>query len=574
MLPSLFTPSRLLKIATLPYAMLICWIVLASCFAISTYAVFSPTWDEPEHLAAGLMLVDTGQYPYDVQHPPLARIAIAIGPYVAGARPFHNTGPSGDEEGRDILYHSNNKASVLSLARAGILPFLMILLLATWLWAKHIFGTTVATLATFFLATTPPVIGHAAVATLDLPVTAMIMLALYLFLRWHTQPTLLRAVIFGLATGLAAGTKLSAIPFIACTLLAWLLASQSAARRTQSKPWLLMRQPLFIYHAAIALTFAFVALVLCYGWHWEPWSAQFPVPVPVGIHRLFASLDALREHNASGHFSYFMGEVSDAGWWNYYLVVLGVKTPLPLLVLGLLGAGWTLWQSWHNRNWELGAPALSMLVILLFSSTYSQINIGVRHVMIVFPLLAIVAAVAVEAAWQNWRFPLGRSVLLILLSWQVVSLVRAHPDDLAYFNELAVTHPERIVVDSDLDWGQDIRRLAAELGRRNVEKVAVLYRGTADLTEEHLPEWHRLKPEQRTSGWIAVSLFAKYTTTHREDYAWLDDLQPVTRIGKSFDLYFIPPNSVSTPVNTHGEQSGRHLQNFPGSSHGREQEHN
>src|SRR5271168_2199305 len=61
-------------------------IILMSLFlAASTWRVYSHTWDEPEHLAAGLELLDRGRYEYDIEHPPLARVLIAMGPYLAGA---------------------------------------------------------------------------------------------------------------------------------------------------------------------------------------------------------------------------------------------------------------------------------------------------------------------------------------------------------------------------------------------------------------------------------------------------------------------------------------------------------
>src|ERR1700733_12012296 len=60
--------------------------VLACTLCISTYHIFGNFWDEPEHIAAGLVLIDRGEYRYDNQHPPLARLAAAIGPYLGGAR--------------------------------------------------------------------------------------------------------------------------------------------------------------------------------------------------------------------------------------------------------------------------------------------------------------------------------------------------------------------------------------------------------------------------------------------------------------------------------------------------------
>src|SRR5258706_10544082 len=115
-------------------AVLCVFVVLACALAVSTYSEFGHTWDEPEHLAAGMALLDKGEYPYDAQHPPLARIAMAIGPFLAGAHSYGNPGPSGEQEGRDILYRDGHYDRYLTLARIGMLPFLVLLLIATWAW--------------------------------------------------------------------------------------------------------------------------------------------------------------------------------------------------------------------------------------------------------------------------------------------------------------------------------------------------------------------------------------------------------------------------------------------------------
>jgi hypothetical protein len=54
---------------------------LAVARIVSTYAVVSPTYDEPAHIAAGIELLAQGTSTYEQKHPPLARVAVALGPY-------------------------------------------------------------------------------------------------------------------------------------------------------------------------------------------------------------------------------------------------------------------------------------------------------------------------------------------------------------------------------------------------------------------------------------------------------------------------------------------------------------
>lgn len=159
-------------------------VLISLLLAASTWPAYSHTWDEPEHLAAGMELLDLGRYEYDTEHPPIARVLIALGPYLAGARSYGTPPPDGVQEGIDILYGTGHYELFLTLARLGALPFLALLLVAMWLWARRVAGSDrEASLAVLLLASVPPVLGHAALATLDVPATATTLIALYLLQR-------------------------------------------------------------------------------------------------------------------------------------------------------------------------------------------------------------------------------------------------------------------------------------------------------------------------------------------------------------------------------------------------------
>jgi hypothetical protein len=132
---------------------------------------------------------------------------------------------------------------------------------------------------------------------------------------------------------------------------------------------------------------------------------------------------------------------------------------------------------------------------------------------------------------------LGAAALLAALVWQLSPLWRAWPDYLPYFNE-AVAHPERVLVDSDLDWGQDLHRLEVRVAELGIGHLSLAYRGTADLRREPLPQVYILPPHERVTGWVAVSQLAR--TRNPTDYGWLDAYTPVERIGKTIDLYYVP----------------------------------
>lgn len=547
-------------------------IVIACALAISTYNYFGHTWDEPEHIAAGMQLLDKDIYTYDIQHPPLARLAMAIGPYLAGARSFGEPGPSGEQEGRDLLYRTGKYDLLLTLARLGMLPFLIVLLGSTWLWAKRYYGLAEATLAVFFLVATPPILGHAAVAALDIPGAALCTLAFYLILRWFESGTWKFALAGGFASGLAIATKLSALPFIPLVALAWTLTwiwrrgrntsstlahTARAAREQLRLRW--WGQALCI--AALALLcgmfsygFSFRYIVteqypynaaLSYLFGASGWAHELThaiarhIPLPVGFERLIWSIDALRHHNQAGHLSYLLGHFSTSGFRYFYVVALAVKTPLPLLLLGVGGLA-LLGKRAREKDWLHIAPLTAFLTLLAFCSFYSHINIGLRHVFVLYPLLAIAASVFSLHVWRRYRQLSVRAALIVLLVAQADALANSYPDYLAYFNVAAGRHPEKILIDSDLDWGQDLKRLDKRLNELHVTKFGFVYRGTADVVGERLPGVWMVQPFTPATGWIAASIYARETVSQGQAFAWLKRYQPLERIGKSIDLYYIP----------------------------------
>jgi len=563
--PPAGTAARATPAARLALALII---VGACALVASTWHVFFATWDEPEHLAAGVELLDRGYYEYDTEHPPIGRVLLALGPWLAGAHSYGTPPPSGVTEGEDILYRDGKYDRYLTLARAGALPFLGLLLFVTWLWARRMLaGEGAALLAVVLLLSVPAVLGHAGVAALDIAAAGTILLALYTLDRWLDTPSWSTALLFGLASGLAIGTKFSAVPYIGMSLLALALTHWILGRRTPpaQRATVAMRLGELLIVAAAALVPLFIAygirapnearVALRYDWAVSYLLQQGGMDHALGVllahlwlpremKDLLNGMVAVKSHNDGGHLSYLLGETRMMGWWYFYLVALAVKTPLPLLAGGSVGVGLLAREGWRSGdNWRF-TPAVLLVAILAFASSFSHINIGIRHVLILYPLLALGAAWVVTRAWQGLQriadrrlAAAGKVALVAVLTWQLSTLWTAWPDYLAWFNE-TVSHPGEVLVDSDLDWGQDLRRLERRAAQLRIRHLSLAYRGTADLSREPLPPYAILQPHQPTTGWVAVSWLAR--TRNPTDYAWLDAYQPVEHIGKSIDLYYIP----------------------------------
>jgi hypothetical protein len=168
----------------------------------------------------------------------------------------------------------------------------------------------------------------------------------------------------------------------------------------------------------------------------------------------------------------------------------------------------------------------------------SHVNIGIRHVLPIFLLLAGLAgagAAGLLKASPRWA---ACGVLLMLAC--LASSIAAHPDYLTYFSELLDGNSGRYGLDSDLDWGQDLERLRLACERRHVRQIAIQYHGSAD-PHRFLPFASALNPDSRPTGWVAISVFKLKLGLENRPYAfeWLDKLKPVEFVGNSIRLYYI-----------------------------------
>jgi hypothetical protein len=138
-----------------------------------------------------------------------------------------------------------------------------------------------------------------------------------------------------------------------------------------------------------------------------------------------------------------------------------------------------------------------------------------------------------------------------LLVWQFASSVAIHPDYLSYFNELANKSREKILINSDLDWGQDLKRLSDLLQQRKVKELSIAYAGTADLERHNLPPFRPLVPYKPTDGWIAISLLRlNVWPDEGRAFSWLDKYEPVAMAGRSIRVYHLLETEVVKPQET------------------------
>ncbi|MDE2292961.1 MAG: hypothetical protein KGL53_12840, partial [Elusimicrobia bacterium] len=258
-------------------------------------------------------------------------------------------------------------------------------------------------------------------------------------------------------------------------------------------------------------------------------------------------LRATTSRLGEGRGSFLHGRHMVMGSVLYFPVALLVKTPLPLLGLAGWGAAAAARRGRREALWLLAPPAAYFLAALT-----SKVDIGVRHLLPVFPFLCLWAGLAAADLWGRGRG--ARAALALLLLWGGWSVNRARPHLLAYFNAAAggPAGGWRWLADSNLDWGQGLKALAAEVKRRGNPPIYLAYFGVGDPSyyglryAQALPNWNVPRPGDavdpaRESGKVLFAVSAtNLDTVYLADHTffdWLKARRPVATPAYSIFLY-------------------------------------
>ncbi|HEV8231395.1 MAG TPA: hypothetical protein VGQ75_03540, partial [Thermoanaerobaculia bacterium] len=244
-----------------------------------------------------------------------------------------------------------------------------------------------------------------------------------------------------------------------------------------------------------------------------------PVSRPLA-HYLGGLASVLRQNAVGGGVNYLFGRTSDRGFPSYFFVAFALKSTLAFLIVTALAV--VLFLRKPRELGEEGRLFLLPVAVLFLASIGSAYNIGIRHMLPVYPFLALAGA-AVFARFSlgmaGGRLPIAVAALAILPVLSAYELLRIHPHELSYFNALA-GGPERgrrMLSDSNVDWGLDLKRLAAELSRRRVNDPTIVYFGGDDvLYRTGVPDF---AADPRVRGkLIAISAFHLAAGPEFHDY--------------------------------------------------------
>jgi hypothetical protein len=254
-----------------------------------------------------------------------------------------------------------------------------------------------------------------------------------------------------------------------------------------------------------------------------------------------------------GHRSFLMGRVSRTGWWYYFIVAFLVKTPIPfLLLIGCALASAAVWREWDE--WFILVPC----AILVLMAMKAHIDIGIRHLLPIYPLMAIFCGrlgglfERIRSGKEPRTLPVAVTSLAILVVWFAVDSAVVHPRYLTYFNEIAggPKGGSRFLVDSNLDWGQDLMRLETALRKHNppIQSIALAYFGTAEPGAYRIdsipldtdPSNVPLNMKPPVAGWVAASVSdLAYFGRPGGSLYWLSHYRPEFIVGNTIRVYHI-----------------------------------
>ncbi|HEY2470934.1 MAG TPA: phospholipid carrier-dependent glycosyltransferase [Terracidiphilus sp.] len=454
----------------------------------------SLSWDEGDHIYAGYESWTTGDFGINPEHPPLLK-EIASLPLLAmrlSAPPPQSPTFSKAEayfKGRSLIYDNgglDTASRIIFRARMMAAIFSLALAIVVYLASFEIFGPIAALFALALVVFEPNLIAHGAYVTTDMAVTFGIFATVYALYRFRVRPSIGRLAAVGVATGVALAVKHSAVLLLPIVIV--LLAFELVRPRPGERRSRVLR----LYGAAFASAVVLGLPILWATYHFRflahPNGAMQPSlseymsslhGVEPRIYEFLARWHILPESYLYGMVdirvqsvagqsfpTYIFGRVYAHGVPYYFPAAFVIKSTLGfmlLLVLAFYSVLKKRLEGWQRLSFLIVPPLVYLLIAI-----DTGLNIGSRHILPMYPFLAVLIGGAAVALWQQRR--LWIYVTLILLGWHVASATWSAPNYLAYSNELfggpANTH--RYLTDSNTDWGQQLVSVKRYLDEHNI----------------------------------------------------------------------------------------------------------
>jgi hypothetical protein len=460
------------------------------------------TVDEFSHFPSGIYNLLTMDWSMDSESPPLIKCYTAITSIIT--QPKINIAEIKKSKtnawGLGYQFMNSNAEQYHHIFQYGRCAIILLGCFLGWLiyrFGTHLFGQAGGLFALFLYVFNPNIIAHSSLTTIDIGASCFIFLSIYCFWRCLKKRDTVSVVLAGFSLGLAQLSKFTAlllypvflviISFI--VLERWILKkdhndnSHTILLKDISGFLIIILISLAIINAGYFFSGSFKPLAeyhfssnLLHNisiWLWD----SFPVPLPFDYLTGFDMQLALSEGGV--YTSYLMGEHSMEGWWNYYLIAFIIKNPLALLIILILTI--TFWKRISCTELEddlcIWVP---VVMYLIYFSFFTHIPIGVRYILPVFPMIFLAAGSLVTNPIINKKT--GKLVVTILAFAYLLPTFLVYPNYLSYFNIIAggPKNGHKWLIDSNLDWGQDLPGLKKYMEHEGIEEIKLGYFGRVD----------------------------------------------------------------------------------------------
>jgi hypothetical protein len=475
------------------------------------------TCDEIVHLAAGCSYWLKNDYRLQPENGNLPQRWHALPVVMSGAKLPPDEDPAWKTSevwkiGRAFFYDmGNDSEQMLARGRAMAALLSVATCLVVFLWSRRLFGLHGAFLSLGLAVFCPAMLAHGPLMTSDMCLTLFLLLstwAVWELLQVVTPLRLFAGVLAIAGLFLAKMSAVLMIPIAGILVLVRLWSSQGMIVRFGSQTWHLdsVKQKLAAAMAMALVCGAFTYTVVwaAYGFRYEAFAegpltdAKFfklgdiETAAKAAPGRATRAIAWLAEHRVlpeaylygaayvlahQKRAAFLNGEYSISGWRHYFPYCFAVKTPLALFgLLGLALAARVAGNAGDGSRVKQPRPLVAALMplIVLFAiywltAIQTTLNIGYRHILPMYPVLYIFVGSAGQWLKNGNRMAAAAVIGLVILF--AADSLAAYPNYIAYFNQLMPREQAyKHLVDSNLDWGQDLPGLARWLSENNTGK--------------------------------------------------------------------------------------------------------
>jgi hypothetical protein len=481
----------------------------------------SMSWDEGHHLFDGYTILRHHDFDLNPEVPPFAKIIAAIPILPLHLyKPVQQGRPSQMEaflDGKDFLF-KNDANQLLFRSRLAISGFTLLLALLVFLAGQQIFDTTTGLLALSFLVFDPTLLAHGALVTTDTAISCLVFAAVFAWLRYAQHPSIWRVLVTGLIVGLAFATKFTGIFLV--PILALIAAVQALEQRSLQ---LFARRLIAV---GVILGIAYAVLWSSYGFRYAARPdglvqnpsltnylqeyARVAQPKPL---QTLARWHALPEAYIWGlantkltedrNVSYLFGTIHRRGTWLYFPAAIAIKSTLPFLALLVIAAIVGIRERTLRWRWLI---LMIPVIVFLGIAMHSDMNIGVRHILPIYPFLYIIGASALSLLISRDRRWLAGALALLL--FQAVSSLRAFPAYIAYANEAwgGKDNVHRYLSDSNSDWGQQLKTASTYLRDHHITNCWMAYTASGVVDERYYGVPCKPLPTTVNLWWLPIPM--------------------------------------------------------------------